>query len=146
MLLIVTFTVYQDFMSEKEDAQRDFGQMIRLSRESRNLSQSGLAKLTDMERQQIYRIENGLSGTRRDTVLRLAEALHINVGDALKKAGYAPEEKEDSSIPRPILDAIGRSGDLSDSDSELIAGFIEVLKKQREQEARRNWLRAFAGW
>jgi len=68
---------------------RDFGAWIREQREKLNFSQGGVADKVGVDRQTIYRIEAGQSGTKRDTVIAIAEALRLNVDEALIRSGFA---------------------------------------------------------
>lgn len=76
------------------------GKLIRESREAKKFSQDGLAKLVDMERQQIYRIENGLSGTTKETLLSIADALDMKA-DKLLALSAGIEEDNQSEIRKP---------------------------------------------
>lgn len=57
---------------------RELGDLIREARERKKYSQDGLARLVEMERQQIYRIENAKSGTSKETGLKIAKVLGID--------------------------------------------------------------------
>lgn len=67
----------------------EFGRWMRDLREARHLSQSGAAQRAGIDRQQWYRIENGKSGTRRETVIAMANAVSANVDEALRRAGFS---------------------------------------------------------
>ena len=69
---------------------KEFGAWIKGKRDKANLSQDGAARRADIDRQQWYRIENGLSGTRRDTVIRMARGVSADPNEALTYAGFAP--------------------------------------------------------
>lgn len=75
-------------MPNAKELKRSFGRLIREKREKKNLSQDGLGHLVGKDRQQIYRIENGLSGTRRETVIDLAKALGVDSETLLYRAGF----------------------------------------------------------
>ncbi|MBX3266385.1 MAG: helix-turn-helix domain-containing protein [Acidobacteria bacterium] len=68
---------------------RDFGSWLRARREEMHLSQQGVADKVGVDRQTIYRIESGTSGTSRETVIAIAQVLRINVDEALIRSGYA---------------------------------------------------------
>lgn len=97
---------------------REFGRFIRARREEKNLSQDGLGQRAGLDRQHIWRIENGLTGTRRDTVRRLAEALDVDQTILLHKAGFSS----------PVID---------DEASGLFSGYYE-LSEERRRLARRQ--------
>jgi ribosome-binding protein aMBF1 (putative translation factor) len=81
------------YMDTNKELWRAFGAWIRDARENKSLSQSGLGNIVGLDRQQIYRIENGLSGTKRETVARLADALDLDESEAYRRAGYASAEQ-----------------------------------------------------
>lgn len=73
---------------------KDFGAWVRDQRETRHLSQQGAADRAGIDRQQWYRIESGKSGTKRDTVIAIANALSVAVPEALRRAGFGDPEAE----------------------------------------------------
>lgn len=83
---------------------KDFGAWIKEKRDAAKLSQDGAARRAGIDRQQWYRIENGLSGTRRDTVIRMAQAVSTNVNEALERAGFAGEVT--SAKPQTLAELI----------------------------------------
>jgi DNA-binding XRE family transcriptional regulator len=99
------------------------------------LSQAAAARLADMDRQQWYRIESGKSGTRRDTVIRIAKALSADVNDALKNAGYAAVG-EAPSRPQTVAEFVQRlfemGFDIQMSGEDLEALGPEVLQEMIE--------------
>jgi DNA-binding XRE family transcriptional regulator len=56
------------------------------------MSQATAARRAGIDRQQWYRIESGRSGTRRGTVISIANAIAADATEALTRAGYAPTE------------------------------------------------------
>lgn len=61
-------TRFGTYKGVAENVWREFGSWLRSQREAARLSQSGAAQRAEIDRQQWYRIENGLSGTKRETV------------------------------------------------------------------------------
>lgn len=57
------------------------GSRIRAIRESQGLSIRDLADMADLNKSQIVRIESGQSDPHYTTLLRIADALGISVGD-----------------------------------------------------------------
>lgn len=57
------------------------GDRIRAIRESQGLSIRDLADMADLNKSQIVRIESGQSDPHYTTLLRIARALEISVGD-----------------------------------------------------------------
>lgn len=81
---------------------RDFGRWLREQREAGGKSQKFVAAKSGITVTQLSRIENGHSGTRRDTVILLAEIIGVDKREALRR--FAPESfpqipKELENIP-----------------------------------------------
>ncbi len=94
-----------NYMSETKRLRRLLGDWVRKHREAKKLSQDGLAGKVDMERQQIYRIENGISGTKQETILRIAKVLEADENEALTLlAGIEPQNEAADS--HDILDKV----------------------------------------
>jgi transcriptional regulator with XRE-family HTH domain len=72
-----------------EQVRKEFGSWLRDRREALRLSQGGVADKVGVDRQTIYRIEAGQTGTRRDTVIALASSLGLNADEALIRSGWA---------------------------------------------------------
>ena len=81
-------------MESTAQVKRRFGAWIKQKREEGRLSQGGAAGRAGIDRQQWYRIESGLSGTKRDTVIAMANALTVSVSEALQMAGFAAETED----------------------------------------------------
>jgi transcriptional regulator with XRE-family HTH domain len=84
-----SFVTIVSQMKPSDQLWKDFGGWIRKQREDQHLSQSGVASRAGIDRQQVYRIEAGISGTKRDTVIAIATALSLNKDETLKRAGFA---------------------------------------------------------
>lgn len=69
-----------------------------------------------------------------DLTAKMVEVLEVSENKILNAIGYASESAVEK-IPAPILDAIGRN-DLTEQHTELIANFIDMLGKRRENETR----------
>ena len=109
---------------------RLFGQFIKESREEKGFSQEGAANKAEMDRQQWYRIENGRSGTKRETVIKMANAVDADVDKALTLAGFAPESSRVLPEELQIMDYDGfDAGDLKD-----IAEYISFKRMQKEKQ------------
>lgn len=81
-----------------------FGAWLKTLREQSNLSQEGLGDKIGVDRQTIYRIEGGISGTKRETVIALAKHLPVTEEEALIKAGFAPQDITNDTFD--ILDGV----------------------------------------
>jgi transcriptional regulator with XRE-family HTH domain len=67
---------------------RLFGEWIKEHRERSRLKQVDVAQLVGIHPVQLSRIENGVTGTTRETVLALATALDLDAREALNRAGF----------------------------------------------------------
>jgi transcriptional regulator with XRE-family HTH domain len=114
-------------MSFDKERWRVFGNWLKTQRENAKLSQDGLADLIDVDRQTIYRLENALSGTKRETVLALAEALKASESEALLKAGFASQGliTDSHEILKGVTVQFDHSIKLSNDEKEKI---IEAMK------------------
>ena len=81
-------------MDTSESLKRSFGRWLKEKREETHFSQGGAAQRAGIDRQQWYRIENGLSGTKRDTVIAIARALSLPADEALARSGFASTQAE----------------------------------------------------
>jgi transcriptional regulator with XRE-family HTH domain len=68
-------------MRAREPALRKFGENVRKRRESRNLSQEGLAEAADLDRTYIGGIERGERNPTIASALRIAKALRVTVAE-----------------------------------------------------------------
>jgi transcriptional regulator with XRE-family HTH domain len=107
-----------------------FGAWYQKQREQAGKTQEDVAKAAAIHVKTVSRIENG-EGTKRKTVIALASAIEADVNEALKKAGFAPQNTE-NNIPKPIKEALSTSGNLDDGDMQLIANFIRMLSEQKK--------------
>jgi transcriptional regulator with XRE-family HTH domain len=72
-----------------EVLRQEFGSWLQKQREARGLSQKFVAEKANVTVTQLSRIENGQSGTKRDTVIMLAKIIGISEIEALRK--FSPE-------------------------------------------------------
>lgn len=73
-------------------------------------------------------VSNKPSRPKRENVIKIAEALNQEVNRALLITGHAPLS-ETKPIPKPIIEALAREGELDPNDEILIAEFITRLKQ-----------------
>lgn len=71
-------------MVDKQQIAKNIGTALRNVRFKRGLSMQQLATLAEMEKSQIYRIENGKVDVRMSTLYTLAEALNVELNDFLR--------------------------------------------------------------
>jgi transcriptional regulator with XRE-family HTH domain len=88
---------------KKEERWKAFGQWVAETRERSGVSQTEAALKAGMARQQWNRIETGNSGTRYDTVVKIAKVLSVVPAVALLKAGFSP--MEDPNVKQEFEDS-----------------------------------------
>lgn len=123
---------------KKEQIWKDFGSWVKSTREAIGISQAGAARRAEIDRQQWYRIEAGKSGTKRETAIRIAQALSADTDEALRLAGYAPE-----TLPlgppqnrKELIEALERIGveqiqfheDISDKSPAELLELFDAIK------------------
>ena len=92
---------------------RGFADWLKTEREKSSLSQDGLGNKVGLDRQTIYRLENALSGTKRETVIKIAETLNADLETALNLAGFTSVKLFENKKPQnpseffAILDEMG---------------------------------------
>jgi len=74
------------------DIRKEFGRYMQQEREARGISQKYLAGKMGISVTQLSRIENGKSGTERDTVILWAQKLGMDENEALRQ--FKPENIE----------------------------------------------------
>jgi ribosome-binding protein aMBF1 (putative translation factor) len=82
--------------SSTERLWKGFGEAVKQHREAAHLSQDGLADRIDRDRQTVYRIEAGINGTKRETVIQIARALGWDETEALNMAGFDVPKNHDN--------------------------------------------------
>lgn len=82
------------FMDDQIKHWRNFGQYIKKAREKFKLSQEGAGRKVDLSRQQWNRLENGKSGTTRETALEIAEKFQLDKKETLNMAGFDMQNSE----------------------------------------------------
>ena len=119
---IVTFIAT---IGNKIVGSRLFGNWVKQHREAAKLSQEGAAEKAGLSRYQWIRIENAQSGTKRDTVKKIAEVLNGNEDEALKLAGFNPKsENTEDELTAEIM---------KDLRISLSGGGKGLTKKQKQE-------------
>ena len=108
-----------------EELRQELGSWLQKEREARGVSQKFVAEKANVTVTQLSRIENGQSGTRRDTVIKLAKIIGISEVEALRK--FSPESvpqlpEELENIPFYEFDK---------QDLKEIAAFINFKLSQK---------------
>jgi transcriptional regulator with XRE-family HTH domain len=118
------------------------GERVRRAREERGVSQTEVASRTGLDRASLSQIENGHSMPRTSTLLRIADALRIDVADLLSERGEKTYHHSEPSRPLPSqpVDSIpeaGMSGEPSGlhyaplDEEHLHPGLEELLADER---------------
>ena len=118
-----------------------FGKQLKEWRKAKGLTQQDLATAVGVNVSYISNLERDFSAntksgkpTASETLTeKFAKILGVEVDEVRVAAGYAP--KNTPPVPKPILDALARSGSLSDKDAILIAGIIDQIEKQNNENA-----------
>ena len=108
------------------DIRKEFGQWMQRERENRGITQLYAANKMGITPTQLSRIENGKSGTERDTVIIWAQIIGIDENEALRR--FKPENlfPEDSfEISLGITITFGKEVDLSKSQK---IKFVEATR------------------
>ena len=81
-----------------------FGERMKHLRSKQNISQEALSEMVEQSRVNINRIENGERLPSIDTLVDIANALHISVDDLLVDSLDYPISTADSDLHRLLLD------------------------------------------
>lgn len=116
--------------------QNEFGGLLRHWRESRRLSQLGLALEANVSSKHVSFLETGRNRPSREMILRLSQALDVPLRDRnllLDCAGFAPAYREsnlDSPNVDQVTDAIGRILDKQEPYPAIIMDANWMLIRQ----------------
>jgi transcriptional regulator with XRE-family HTH domain len=100
----------------------EFGTWVRKGRRAADLTQAAVAKGVGLSTMQVLRIEKGYGGTRRETVVSLADFLGLNRVEALLRSGFAAAELDDETWR-----LIGKLCRRSPNERQQIENFINFL-------------------
>ena len=67
----------------KQELLKKFGKSVKIERIKREISQEKFAELSFLDRTTIYKIEKGKSSPNLDTIIKIANALNININELL---------------------------------------------------------------
>lgn len=99
-----------------------FGKWLRTQRRQADLTQAQVARRAGIHELQVGRIEKGESGTKRETVIALANAIGIDLELALNQAGYAAVKPDEILFSRASINGKPKK-------PQTFAEFIEALEK-----------------
>lgn len=83
---------------------QQLGDRIRVIRSQQGISQEKLAEITNLARENINRLENATKGLSLDSLVAIANALHVSVDDLLVDSLDYPISTADSDLHRLLLD------------------------------------------
>ncbi len=96
-----------------DEKRREFGQLLKKERELSGLKQNFVAEKTGIDVVHLSRLENGHSGTKRDTLIEIIRTINKYSG-----TGYQIDEKE-------LLNKAGYSSEIGNEDV-LFKEFQEI--------------------
>ena len=103
----------------------EFGGWLAEHRNRLGLSQAQAGERAGMSRTQWTRLELGVSGTRRDNIPKIAEAMNADLVETYKRAGFDP--------PRELLDDVG----FNESDFAFLFHKHQKLSKEGKEDFKR---------
>jgi len=112
----------------------EFGSWIKSIREAARLSQAGAANRAGIDRQQWYRIENGLSGSKRETVIAMAKAVSVNIDEALTRAGFAAIDEPEHD-PEGLYHGLDKlSPEMRKLAIKQVRGIMDALAEEEDPD------------
>ncbi len=102
----------ESFANDYSEKYRTIGSNIRMVRKSAGISQTELANRVGSNKSAISRYENGMQKPSLDTLMRMADALDVDLADLLKEraassvenAGSEPDWMRELNINRTEMD------------------------------------------
>ena len=130
--------VLQKRHTRRDSMAETFGQWLKKTRISRGLNQEQLATLASVSKQYVSTLEreapHGITGAsptpKIKTVRALATALAVPESEALRRAGYYPEEAETDPRQAQLLSYFR---ELSDNEKDDALALIETVFRRRER-------------
>lgn len=117
-------------LSNTELKLKELGNWVKKHREKMNYSQESAAKKSGLSRYQWIRIENGQSGTKRETIIRIAKELEADGTEGLTL--LAGLENESSKVLPEELQIMDYDG-FDKDDLKDIAEYISFKRMQKEK-------------
>lgn len=118
---------------EKNMLSQDFAERLRTLRQERGLSQRDLAQIIGCETMVISRYERGAAVPRMDSLVSLAEALHVSTDELA--TGRRPADATTTPIRNVLL--LERFRDLEDlpkEDQDVAMKLLDALIAARQAE------------
>lgn len=149
--------------SEKssEEVRIAFGEWLQIQRKSAGLTQENIAEAVPMDRVHLARIEKGESGTKRDTAIKIAEAINsksknahrVDISEVVDRfygrwvePVVAQHQAQVKRISDRLAEGVMASGFDELFDEDLREAFLEdmesiaesMLKRKLEEQSKRN--------
>jgi transcriptional regulator with XRE-family HTH domain len=105
--------------------EEQFGALVRYHRKRAGLSQAQLAEKIDRQTNAVQRLENGETSPTFDTVVRLAEALDIDVWELFKVGDYSARPGRDDTLATIFKQLVG----IKEAELQKINDLITVALK-----------------
>lgn len=117
-----------------DDLLKQFGLRVQALRRRRGLTQEGLAEAIERSVDTVSNIERGLSGTRLETALSIAEAVGVTVTELFE---FGPDGGGDRERRRAIEQIVGMLAGSDDDTLQAVTDLIRIaLKLSTRQEVR----------
>jgi DNA-binding XRE family transcriptional regulator len=87
IVMVIRFYKTRVMRVPDKDLRRKFGKRVRYLRRDRDMTQEQLAELTDLSVNSISQIETGQSSPSLETIVKIAKALEVDVGELFKFDG-----------------------------------------------------------
>jgi len=122
-------------LSNKNTQLKALGSWIKQHREKANLSQETAAEKANLSRFQWMRIENGQSGTKRETLIQIAKVINADVNQTLRKGGFIDSSLEsESNVEHQLLEWLSEI-DFSIFDETEIKEIVDfIIFKAHQKE------------
>lgn len=112
-------------------SKKDAGERIRRIRESRDITQTKLAKILGVTQSNVSEMERAVRGITTHQVVRLAKALRVSIDEILIGGNGTREETPLSRLK--LLRRIQRIEKLSEPRQRVVLKFIDALIDQEAQ-------------
>ncbi len=115
---------------------REFGRWLAEHRRRLDLSQTEAGKLAQMSRTQWTRLELGASGTRRENIPKIAEAVNADLVETYKRAGFDPPREllENAEYENSEFASLfTKHQKLSEEGKKKFREIIEMVKRELEE-------------
>ena len=113
----------------------DFGKKLAEIRKTRQLTQSQLADLLDVQAPVISRWENGVSKPQFDYVVKLAETLEVTFDELLGVGQAAPEASRFEIKNRRLKELCRQVDGLDPHDQDVICHVMDSLVRKERIKA-----------